>query len=453
MNRSASLITKARIGVVGGLTALAAGLVFASPASAANPVATPFDTLSGNVRKITPGPGDALWFLGIGGVSKMTPAGTVEHVAQLPGELEPRDIAAGPDGNLWVTEDDGGGQQSEIDRVTPAGTVTRFSAGLSKGTSPEEIAPGPDGALWFSQFDADLGGPETGFGRITTGGAITALPVHGADGIDDFAFGPDGRIWFTEFDPVVGAIDPTSGEVEKWRVGNFLYKEVNEIIAGPDGEIWFIQEKNRGDVVEIKRIDTDGNISTVTSDLIRGSNIVQLVNGGDGFAYAIDRTLDLIYRISPAGEVVAMTGGIEEKFKPLDLAFGPGGQLWVPSLQKIWRLSPELESADAPNVTVKALQKPAIKTRKRRVTLSYDVKVDPPDATILCSTTEPVTGPSFTAGCPDDFTYTSHLVRRATQRLGFSVLAESNGLVDPSPPLVVTKVTQNSPKKHKGGKH
>jgi len=45
------------------------------------------------------------------------------------------------------------------------------------------------------------------------------------------------------------------------------------------------------------------------------------------------------------------------------------------------------------------------------------------------------------------------LVRRRTQRLGFSVLAESNGLVDPSPPLAVTTVTQNSPKKGKGGKH
>jgi virginiamycin B lyase len=432
--------------------ALAVALTaFAGSAQAANPVATAFDTQSGNIRKVTAGPGDALWFNGPGGVSKMTPDGSVTHVAPILEGFEAQDITAGPDGNLWVTQDGFiGDGQSAIARVTPAGGVTAFSAGLTKGNTPGEIAPGPDGALWFSQFDAEFAGPETGFGRITTSGAITNVPIPGADGIDDFAFGADGRIWFTELDPIVGAVDPESGEVEKWELGDFLDTNVDEMIAGPDGDIWFVQERNRGDVVQIKRIDSDGNISTVTSDLLRGSNIRELAAGGDGFAYAIDRTFDLIYRISPMGDVIAMTGSIDEKFKPLDLAVGPGGYLWVPSLRKMWRLSPELESTTAPVVEIEPLQGEKIKTRKRRIALSYDIAVDPADAEILCSTTEPVTGPSF-GGCSEDQTYRYSLVKRATQRLGFSVLAEADGLVDPAPPTVVTKVKQTSPKR-KGGK-
>ena len=43
-----------------------------------------------------------------------------------PGQ-RPDGIAAGPDGNLWFTEDDG----DRIGRITPAGVVTEFSAGIT----------------------------------------------------------------------------------------------------------------------------------------------------------------------------------------------------------------------------------------------------------------------------------------------------------------------------------
>ena len=423
-------------------------LVAASPAAAANPLATAFDTQSGNVRHITASPGGDLWFLGPGGVSKMTPAGTVSHVASLNPELEPRDITAGPDGNLWVSETGSGPEQSKVARVTPAGVVTEFSAGLSLG-DVDEIGPGPEGELWFTKYDKEFNGPTDGFGRITTSGTISELPLPGT-GVGDFALGADGRMWFTELHPVIGAVSST-GELERWRLGKNLDVDVGEIIAGPDGDIWFSQLRNRRDVVEIKRIDSEGNVSTVTSDLIRGSSIREMINGGDGYAYALDRRFGLIYRISPTGEVAAMTGGIDEKFKPLDLTFGPGGYLWFPSLRKMWRLQPELESTTPPEVTIEPLQPAHITTRKHRVTLAYDVSVDPADAKLSCATNGPYEGPYFT-GCPDGFTYRVKPLFRGTDRYGFSVLAEANGLVDPTPPEVVTEVTQTSPKPHHHGK-
>jgi streptogramin lyase len=58
---------------------------------------------------------------------------------------------------------------------------------------PDQIAAGPDGALWFTEQNGDR------IGRITTAGRLTetAVPTPGsfASGI---AAGPDGGMWFTE---------------------------------------------------------------------------------------------------------------------------------------------------------------------------------------------------------------------------------------------------------------
>src|SRR5262249_52870363 len=78
----------------------------------------------------------------------------------------PRDHgAARPDGNLWFTEP----RPSRIGRITPAGVITEFSAGLTPGFQPRGITAGPDGNLWFTeQF-----GLSGRVGRITPAGVIT----------------------------------------------------------------------------------------------------------------------------------------------------------------------------------------------------------------------------------------------------------------------------------------
>src|SRR5271165_790374 len=57
----------------------------------------------------------------------------------------PVGITAGPDGNLWFTEFSG----NKIGRITPGGTVTEFSAGITPNSGPDGITAGPDGNLWF----------------------------------------------------------------------------------------------------------------------------------------------------------------------------------------------------------------------------------------------------------------------------------------------------------------
>src|SRR5262245_5907799 len=53
-------------------------------------------------------------------------------------------ITRGPDGNMWFTDALAG----KIGRITPAGVITEFSAGITPGAQPTEITAGPDGNLW-----------------------------------------------------------------------------------------------------------------------------------------------------------------------------------------------------------------------------------------------------------------------------------------------------------------
>src|ERR1700720_1677804 len=61
-----------------------------------------------------------------------------EFTAGITSGSNPNNIVAGPDGNLWFPEY----YSDRIGRITPAGTVTEFSAGISSG--PADIAAGPD---------------------------------------------------------------------------------------------------------------------------------------------------------------------------------------------------------------------------------------------------------------------------------------------------------------------
>ncbi|MCP4740986.1 MAG: hypothetical protein GY871_01975, partial [Actinomycetales bacterium] len=102
----------------------------------------------------------------------------------------PRDVAVGPDNNLWVT----GGISNTIAKVTTAGAVTAYALPLPANVSdPWGIAAGPDGNMWFT---LRTGGK---IGRMTTAGAVSLIDLpDSAMRPQDIAAGPDGNMWFTE---------------------------------------------------------------------------------------------------------------------------------------------------------------------------------------------------------------------------------------------------------------
>jgi len=100
----------------------------------------------------------------------------------------PYDIAAGPDGNLWVTEYGG----NKIMRITTAGVRTEYDL-PTPSRGPYGITAG-SGSLWFVEHSVYK------IGRITTGGTITeyAITTPGS-GAMMIALGSDNNLWFTHY--------------------------------------------------------------------------------------------------------------------------------------------------------------------------------------------------------------------------------------------------------------
>src|SRR5262245_10416358 len=177
----------------------------------------PVPTPQSNLTSITRGPDGNMWFTDAlaGEIGRITPAGVItEFSAGLTPGGQPTEITAGPDGNLWFTEQ----FPDRIGRITPAGVITAFSAGIPRLRAPYGITAGPDGNLWFT-MEKGAGGTLVGaIGRITPSGVVTVFSLGSITQPNLITAGPDGNLWFGEFgnDPQapgkIGRIT-TAGEI------------------------------------------------------------------------------------------------------------------------------------------------------------------------------------------------------------------------------------------------
>jgi streptogramin lyase len=228
------------------------------------------------------------------------------------GVSQPLEITAGPDGNLWFTEQGGG-----IGRITPAGAVTQFPAAADGG-----ITAGPDGNLWFTEniFNS--------IGRITPAGTATCFEVPTPDsGLTGITAGPDGNLWFTEArGRQIGRITP-AGQIQE-----FLLPEGSqplEITTGPDGNLWFTEADGIG------RMLTTGQF--VVFPLPNPGGFPQGITAGpDGNLWFPDGEFNQIGHITTQGvvsEEVPAPGG-------LGITVGPDGNLWFTTANALGRITP-----------------------------------------------------------------------------------------------------------------
>ena len=110
-------------------------------------------------------------------VGSITPTG---QITEFPTPSDPSSIVFGVDGNLWASEYG----TPVIQRITPTGAMTTFSAGLKTTADllESELIVGPDGNLWFTDR-----GPPKAIGRINVQappsavtGAATTVSSSGA---------------------------------------------------------------------------------------------------------------------------------------------------------------------------------------------------------------------------------------------------------------------------------
>lgn len=300
--------------------------------------------------QIVAGPDGNMWFSnGCGAqIGRITPSGTVTvyalptpvaaPVGDIPTPSPPTpcigSLAAGPDGNVWFTDF----RTDHVGKITPAGAVTEFSAGISASATPWGIAAGPDGNLWFTEGD---GGPPSysapRIGRITTSGAVTEFTQGLSAGTypQGIVAGPDGNMWFAEYGHPGPPAPPGSGQLPPQNVGRIgritMSGAVTEfaagisnaggpsrIAAGPDGNLWFTERE----LPKLGRITTTGAVTEFTL----APNAIAA--GPDGNMWFTETSPDRIARITPAGVVTEFSNGITPGSNPTGIASGPGNTIW-----------------------------------------------------------------------------------------------------------------------------
>lgn len=259
---------------------------------------------------------------------------------------EPRGIAVGPDGSLYIAD----AFNHRIRRVGPDGIITTVAgngignnyngdggpATAAEVGGPFDVAVGPDGSLF-----------------ITVGSLIRRV---GTDGIITTIAGGNGTPGFSG----------DGGPATAARISSAV-----RIAVGPDGSLFFVDQGN----LRIRRIGTDGIITTVAGNGSTGSSgdggpatdatftkPGALAVGPDGSLFIGDGPQQRVRRVGPDGIISTVAGSgpgngyyggdagpataailTNYDFRAMaGLAVAPDGRLYVSDLTRIRLVRPVL---------------------------------------------------------------------------------------------------------------
>ena len=217
-------------------------------------------------------------------------------------------ITAGPDGNVWFTEN----QANKIGQVTPSGLITEFP--IPTPTSyPMGITTGPDGNIWFTE---NLGNK---VGRIKPDGTqVTEFPLPESPNYPtQITVGPDGNLWFIEGSGLLfGRLDPSNGQLTEYRLNSVS----QSLTSGPDGNLWFTEGSMIG------RIAPDG--SQVMNFPIPSGSALGITSGPDGNLWFTEPGANKIGRINPNNFSVREFPIPTANSQPDQITSGLDGNLW-----------------------------------------------------------------------------------------------------------------------------
>jgi virginiamycin B lyase len=251
-------------------------------------------------------------FLAFGVGAAPAAGATLLTVYRLPASLNyAEEIAAGPDGALWFTQDAVLGPRSQLvlGRITTAGAIS--SRALPPGARPISLAIGPDHALWYASWSL---GTAARLGRITAD-EVRELPVPGLHLASAVLTGPDGALWFAA-DDRIGRL-AADGSIATYRVPQS--DGIEHIVSGPDGALWF------ADALRIGRVDTGGHMRFFRIPIDQSPE--DIVTGPDGALWFSGDTCGCIGRMTTAGRVriFRLPDGPDS---PEALAAGADGAIW-----------------------------------------------------------------------------------------------------------------------------
>lgn len=192
-------------------------------------------TYSGLYGGIVRGPDNNMWFLDQGGPGLvrigMTGETTEFPLPSDPASLNPQMIAVGPKQFFILSPcNQTNPQSAAVDFVTTKGAARSFA--LPTGQCFGGIAAGPDGNAWITGQNAIY--------KVTPAGVINQFtyPEGGPIFEGQIVSGPGGLLWFgdnTTF--AIGSLDPATGTVNEYPYDQQCFAEA--LVAPPDGNLWF----------------------------------------------------------------------------------------------------------------------------------------------------------------------------------------------------------------------
>jgi streptogramin lyase len=214
------------------------------------------------------------------------------------------EITKGPDGNIWVTLDQG----NDLARITPKGKVTEYDP--ANVNNPVGIAPGPGKTIWVTQSNGvavfDPGDPD----------AAEDFTINDISDARAIVKGPDGNMWTVSGGNVIriNADDPTDATSFPVLVAG------RDIDAGKDGKLWVADFGS-----QVVRVKTDGTAKAY--DTGAGSGLQAIAAGPKGQVGYADPTSNpqRVGRVADGKVKSKKTEG-----DPFGVAFGDDDAYWMP---------------------------------------------------------------------------------------------------------------------------
>jgi streptogramin lyase len=290
---------------------------------------------------ITAGPDGNLWVSEVyaNAIARLT-VGWTHDAFPLPDARRVQGIASGPDGNVWFAA--ASDQGSAIGRITTSGEIVEFTL-PTRNRWPSTVTAGPDGNIWFTDPSANAIG-SMGVDGVLRSDEMLMGTADWRDQPDSLVLAADGNLWFDEVNRF-GRLTPAGGTVTFFPLatGNAAVGGAGlSLISGPDGALW----SNGPQIGPLRRVllpDAEGAQPQVDTyfppsyDPHTGAGFGALAVGPDGNVW-----------YSHSESVGCTTGGglfhdipVPSGAAPFDMTLGPDGALWFtePNEDRIGRIS------------------------------------------------------------------------------------------------------------------
>ena len=271
--------------------------------------------------------------LALGSAATAAPIGGLKQFKVPTANSQPRAITNGSDGNRWFTEGtEFTAAPAKIARITPAGVVTEFAAGVADGCNGciiSDIAQGPGGLLYITSNDPTL----MRFNVATqTFAAPVQMPNTSALGGDLAVSATDA--WITDFNNDV---------VWRYRLANGQFtsspaSDPADVAVDAAGNAWFTEpgDVNAPGTSNIGRIDaaTGAVARTAASDGITTVAPRGITVAAGGQVWFTARFVpQAVGRLDPATGAVTIFPTATNA-GPEGIAASPDGSVWFTQTTK-----------------------------------------------------------------------------------------------------------------------